>query len=277
MQTVEKILAWINAFETDIYINIVAGLVASLIVLLGQSLVRTLSLIIASFFTLRYQLKALWYLRKPQRIYVVSGAIANNAPADVKTAILAGPDSDAANTLIATIGLVYPKTLVSHLYSSALPKELFKENLIVVGGPINNTCSKLVLDQVIEIIHFEGFQLCDSTSQYSTIYDENDIALVDYGVVLRIDNPFDLTKDLILVAGCDTYGVLAAATLISLKEEASRQRSSIRKKLGFKKFLLKQNYYVIVQCSVLGNTISQLKIVKFKKINSISSDNGEYE
>jgi hypothetical protein len=268
MGIIDKFLEWMNTYKADIYINIIAGIIASFIVLLGQTLVRTLSLIIASFFTLRYQLRALWYFKRPQRIYVVSGAIATDTPTDVKTAILAGPDADAANTLVATIGLIYPKALVSHVYSSALPKEFYKENLIVVGGPVNNTCSKLVLDQVKEMIHFDGFQLFDSTGQYSATYDENDNALVDYGIVLRISNPFDPTKDLILVAGCDTYGVLGAATLISLKEEVSKQRSSIQKMLGFKNFFSKKNYYAIVQCSVLGNDISQIKIVKFSKFDS---------
>jgi len=269
MQIINNFLEWIKTFKTDIYINIIAGLVASLIVLLGQTLVKTVSLIIASFFSLRYQLRALWFFRKPQKIYVVSGTIANDTPTEVKTAILAGPDADAANVLVATIGLIYPKALVSHVYSSALPKEFYKENLVIVGGPVNNICSKLVLDQVYDLIHFEGFYLCDSSSQYSATYDENDNVLVDYGIVLRIENPFDSTKDLFLIAGCDTYGVLGAATLISLREEVSKQRSSIQKMLRQKNFFLKKNYYVIVKCSVLGNDISQIKIEKFSKFNPL--------
>lgn len=104
MEFVNGIINWLRENTKDININITAGLVASLIVLTFQTFVRTLSLIFASFFSLRYQLRMLWRFRKPDRVFVVSGSI--ETPSEIKSVILAGPDADAANSLIATMGLI---------------------------------------------------------------------------------------------------------------------------------------------------------------------------
>ncbi len=264
MNIFDSLFQWMHDNSNDININLIAGLIASLVVLAFQTLVRSISLIIASFFTLRYQIKLLWQLRKPERIFVVSGSI--ETPLDVKTAILAGPDADAANTLIATLGLIHPEAEIHHVYSSAFPKELYKENLIVVGGPVNNSCSRDVLEQFKNEVCFDEYILKVGNDEYEASYDENDEPLSDFGLVIRSDNPFDCTKDLILVAGCDTHGVLGAATSISLKSDAINTRKKFKSLLGFRYFFLKTNYLAVTKCNVLGNDISGLDVIKFKII-----------
>lgn len=264
MEIIGKFTKWLLDNSKDININIIAGLVASFIVLVFQTFVRSISLIIASFFTLRYQLKILWQFRKPERIFVVSGSI--ETPLDIKTAILAGPDADAANTLIATLGLIYPDADIHHVYSSAFPKELYKENLVVVGGPINNSCSRDVLDQLKKEAYFDEFALVIGKDKFEAVYDAKDEPLSDFGLIIRTVNPFDCTKDLILVAGCDTHGVLGAATSISLKSDAISTRKQLKSLLGIRYYLLKTNYIVVTKCNVLGNDISGLDVIKFKII-----------
>lgn len=54
--------------------NILAGIVAPVIVLALQTLTRPLSIALAAWLTLKWRIRLLWSLKKPTRIYVVSGA-----------------------------------------------------------------------------------------------------------------------------------------------------------------------------------------------------------
>jgi len=123
---------------------ILVGVVASLLVLFGQSTVRTVSLAIAILITRRWHLRLLWRFGAPQHVVVVSGAVEGVTDV-VRSAILAGPDAHAANIMLSATEDLYPKCEVRHVYSSSFPPELYKEDLIVVGGPINNSCTAAIL------------------------------------------------------------------------------------------------------------------------------------
>lgn len=211
-------------------------------------------------------LRLLWRMRSPRRIVVVSGAIHGVGKA-VKSVVLAGPDADAANALVATAALLYPKAEIQHVYSSTLPPELYKENLVVVGGPVNNKCAAAVLEQAAENISFKNrFDLVVSGTAYETTCDRSGRPLRDHGAILRIANPFDESKDIVLTAGCDTYGVLAASMTISPKSEAADARERLLTRIRSRKRLGVLDYVAVVDCDVLGNDVGNVRLRAFRAV-----------
>ncbi len=261
-----NILYIVTAWIKTNFNNIVSGIVASVIVLLLQVIVKTLSMILSAFLTIRWRLKLIWRIDNPQRIYVVSGAI-EEVSEKVKSVVLAGSDAEAASICIGTSGLLYPEAEVKHVYSSSFTREFYKEHLIVVGGPVNNTCTAAIINHIKEDVSFtDDFEMLVSDQVFETNYDENDRPTKDYGAIIRINNPYDHQRDIILVVGCDTYGVLAAAMLISSRNDSQLARKALQKKLGFKKYLFKQNFIAVVECGVLGDDIGNISLKYFKNI-----------
>ena len=243
--------------------NIIAGIVASLIVLALQVLSRAASIALAAWLTLRWRLRLLWGLKDPQRVYIVSGAI-TGVTETVKSVILAGPDAEAASTLVATLGLLYPGGEVRHMYSSTFPPESYKDHLIIVGGPKNNgTCAALLKQLGPDISFNEELELTACGGSYSATYDEHDSPTKDFGAIIRVDNPFDKSKGVVIAMGCDTYGTLAAAMLISARREAKEPRAELQKRLGLRRYFRQQNYVAIVECDVLGNDIGRMWLKDF--------------
>jgi hypothetical protein len=267
---IKSILKW----SVENYSNIMSGIVASVIVILLQVSVRSLSITLSMLFSVRWQLQHIWGLKKSERIYIVSGAITGVSDL-VKTTILAGPDSEASSTLFATSNLLYPKSEIRHVYSSKFSRDLFKENIVSVGGPIHNYCTKDFLRKFSETVFFnDEMDLIFKSKCYSVKYDAldnsgtGDKPLNDYGIVVRTTNPYDSTKSILLIMGCDTYGVLAAARLVSSRLDSLACRKILNKKLGFKRYFTQQNYIAVVECDVLENDVGDIRLVDFVSMNS---------
>lgn len=274
MSFLQRLENWLSAIQDDVLINLVAGLLASAIVLVSQTLVRSTSLVIAALFTVKYQLSQLWGFRKPQRVFVVSGAIGLHVPPEVQTAIIAGPDADAASIIIATLGLLYPNAEIHHVYSSSFPREQYKENLVVVGGPVNNQCSKEMLEYVAQWFSYDSeFHMVLGEILFETCYGETETAVRDYGAVIRVANPYNDTKDVIIVSGCDTHGVLAAATLLSSRKDGAAARKEVKRKLGIGLRSRPLDYIAVVECAVLGNDIGHIKEKEVQILNAEWSPN----
>ena len=196
--------------------NILAGIVSSLIVLGLQTFSRVVSLVIAAFLVFKWRLRTIWRFRDPKRIYVVSGAV-TGVSEHVKSVVLAGPDAEAVSALIATAGLLYPGADIRHVYSSTFSRDLWKEHLIVVGGPVNNACAAAILEQVKSDISFKDFDLLCGDSVWSTENSEAETVIKDAGAVSSGSRPLRFDERVMLTMGCETFEVSAAAALISLK------------------------------------------------------------
>lgn len=257
---IAKLLCWLTTYRDTIF----TGVVASLIVLALQAFVRAVSIALAAIVTIKWRLRPIWGFKTPGNIHIVSGSI-ENVSEGVRAAILAGPDADAASTIIAATGLLYPEAHVRHFYSSHFLRDLWSENLIIVGGPVNNSCARGILDQYKdkESPIFDGFTLVSPTGKrYETIYDEQDVPIKDFGVLMRAVNPFDKSKDMLLMAGCDTYGVLAAAKLASHERFVRGAQKSLQKTLGFRRYLGGSDFVAVVECTVLENDIANLVVLE---------------
>lgn len=242
--------------------NIFAGVVASLIVLAGQGTVRTVSLVLAELIRLKYRLRKLYRFKHPMRIYIVSGAV-KGVSEEVKAAILAGPDARAASLLGATASLLYPDSEVLYVHSSSFPRDSYKENMIIVGGPVNNSCTSDIMDSFEVLPKFsDEFELILPTGErFTPIYDQNDNCKRDYGAIISVNNPFDPTRSVVLIVGCDTYGVLAAAMVLSTRQECYKPRKALLSALGIGTLLLSRSFFAVFECDVLGNDVGAIRYV----------------
>lgn len=153
-----SLISEIQSWITDNLNSIVTGIVASVIVLLAQSLVRAIALLIASWVNRSLSLSPIWGFTSSDMIYVISGSI-EGVSQEVRGAILMGADADAANEAIATIRCLRSKTRIFRFYSPKYPDELLKENLISIGGPVNNFVTNKLMSSVSDLVSFEEFIL----------------------------------------------------------------------------------------------------------------------
>ena len=95
-----------------------------------------------------------------------------------------------------------PKAFPIVLDTDVIAKNLFKNNLIVVGGPVTNLVTRDInMHLPVKFVKEEGWTLKDRNGIHSRDYE---------GVVESIKNPFDKTKDIILFGGVRHIGTLAA-------------------------------------------------------------------
>ncbi len=109
--------------------NILTGIIASFIVLALQSSANAFATVFSNIVLQRYRLSKLWCFPRCDRIYIISGSL-EGVSQEVRNVILAGPDSDAASSAIATLGMLYPKTEIRHVYSSNFSADFAKFDFI---------------------------------------------------------------------------------------------------------------------------------------------------
>lgn len=92
----------------------------------------------------------------------------------------------------------YPVALDTDIVS----KNLLSNNLIVIGGPVTNIVTKMINRNLpVRFLKEEGWMLHDGSRIHPSDYE---------GVVQRIRNPFDETKEIIQIGGNKNSGTLAA-------------------------------------------------------------------
>lgn len=95
-----------------------------------------------------------------------------------------------------------PNSMPVILDTDVISKNLFKKNLIIIGGPVTNLVTRDINNFLpIKFIKEEGWGLKD----------RNGIHVRDYeGTIEKIKNPFDKEKDIILIGGVRNIGTLSA-------------------------------------------------------------------
>ena len=103
-----------------------------------------------------------------------------------------------------------PKNFPIVLDTDIISKNLFKNNLILIGGPVTNLITRDINSYLpIKFEKEEGWGLKDKDGVHTRDYE---------GVIEKIRNPFDKTKDIILLSGIrniGTFSSILAATRFS--------------------------------------------------------------
>jgi hypothetical protein len=237
-------------------------------VLVLQTVVKTSSALLSAWARGVLKLGPLWGFRGVERLYVVSGSI-SDVRQEVRDAILMGPDADAANECIAALRFLRPRTRVVRMYSPSFPDEMLKENVVAVGGPVNNPVTEKVMQPLSRIVKFDAALILHDLlagSQFETKYSDGNTVERDYGLILKLPNPMRIGGELLVLAGCDTHGVLAAARAISPHPDGTGTSHAIRAQLGFGAFARKDYYMAVVSCNAVGNEVGTLQLVAFHRL-----------
>ncbi|KYG71961.1 hypothetical protein [Roseivirga echinicomitans] len=256
-----EIIQWIKDNSTAI----IAGIISSGIVLLLQVFIGSIINSITYLLTNRLTLSRLYGIKDGDSAYIASGEIPVTQPQGNNTTILQGPDSTAANFLVGTLQELYKDSSIRHIYTGASTKiQPIHENIFTVGGPKYNSTTKHFMKYLPDEVDFdqngilkvfgESFQK-DSTNQE------------DYGLLAKIKSPYMHDKYIYILAGCGTYGVLAASYLISNQRYFPKLKLELAKELGLFNRIKKMEYVAVVKCDTNNNETGKPKLVLVKKIS----------
>ncbi len=95
-----------------------------------------------------------------------------------------------------------PKDFPIVLDTDVIAKNLFKQNLIVIGGPVTNLVTRDVNNFLpMKFEKAEGWALKDKGGVHSRDYE---------GAIEKIRNPFEKTKDMLVLGGIRNIGTLSS-------------------------------------------------------------------
>ena len=242
-------------FIVDHKDSLIVGVIASLIAISLQIGVKVAANTITYFLTSRIRLRRLYSFKAKTSIYVVSGSVDRAIAEDV--AFLAGPDATAAATIIQSLRVIYEGSNTKHYYATRQYLAIVNENLIAVGGPLHNSCTKQMLENISKEVYFdENDNLIFFGNPYAKSLDSG----VDYGLVVRHNNPFSPDKEVIILAGCGSHGVLAASMLFEQSKRFIHIYKDFKKKRGWYGNLVNKDFLMLLKCHMTGNEVSNLTI-----------------
>lgn len=113
-------------------------------------------------------------------------------------------------TLFSKLG----KTTLPIYMSKYPPSEKLSENIVLFGGPISNAITYRFLKATKNVLSFEGHKIHDKNTNedFEPEYDKNELCK-DYGILMRVTNPYNTSKKFFLFAGCYDYGTYFAAKI----------------------------------------------------------------
>jgi hypothetical protein len=249
------------------YDAIVTGIVSSFIVIALQVSVATLSNTISYFLTFRLRLIRLISFKNKENIYVVSGNKSEQYGSN-SAALLMGPDASAANLVYRTLEQLYADSEIKHLYSSTGDHSVYNdENVVSVGGPVFNTFTKAVIDHLGSDIYFDA---SDKLHVYENEYEKNETTLKDYGLIIKLNNPYRPSRKVIIVAGCGSNGCLAASFILTKNRKFPNLRKTLMSELGLRLLFSKTQFVAVVSCRIAGNDVSNVKLETAKIIKPLN-------
>lgn len=240
--------------------SIVAGLISSIIVLVLQVFIPPISLFVYDALVRKWPAKKVWGMSNPRQIYIVSGSI-DTMTGPTGLAFLAAPDAEAVAVITVTLRLLFPKAELIHAYSPHFSPDLYGADVISVGGPVNNTCTRTLMKATAVPVHFDGLDLITPQRKYELETPTKDDPInTDYGLIISTRNPLTPRARCIIIAGCDTHGVLAAANALSPDRLQKPFRHAVNKSQGRFRLWKEYSYYSVVSAKALANTVSDLTI-----------------
>ena len=173
-------------------------------------------------------LRTLWGLDKRSKIYIVCPELEEMRQfPEPREFLYLGKygDIDSLVVILYSLSKLYPVAEIRFFTSGEfenLPGNPLSNNLILIGGPDYNTVTR----RFMRYVPFKFIEEGDETVLYNSIKretyrpefkEENGIIdeAVDYGFFVKIPNPFNEKKKLIMINGVHTIGVFGAAKAFS--------------------------------------------------------------
>lgn len=133
-------------------------------------------------------------------------------------------NKDAMFELITLLTKLYPNANIKkHVAEEVdLNSGLIKDNLVIIGGPGNNgkenKLSALISKHIKSIATYSDnceIMHIKNNIAFSAIQDSKKNIIQDYGYFGRIQNPFNINSNIIMIHGIHTFGVLGATLAFS--------------------------------------------------------------
>lgn len=215
---------------------------------------------VISRFSMSYHIrpiKRLWSLPNDKNeIYVLYGDASQKKIVNSKSLIINGStkarvdrgDVEAYGRILSTLESIFPKSDFKGLPAHLIHPEILKDkDFILVGGPIYNIKTRDLFRELhrnsfplkYDDIKLIGNRTCPDIS-YSPI-EEDGRVITDFGLIIRLRNPWNKDKSVFLFSGCDTYGVLGSSKLFSITKNKSLRK--IQRNISK---LSKYNYFAII-------------------------------
>jgi len=148
---------------------------------------------------------------------------------------------------------------VKKVYTSrSFPDSALDENLVVIGGPVNNQVFRTMSERLALPYRFVDRELKSHMRgiSYTPTLDENGNLKTDVGLIVVTSNPLNDSSRIILLAGCRTFGSLGAARMLTLP--------SVRKLAK----LVDNNhgYCFVIRMMVEGSFVGQLEVLEWQEL-----------
>jgi len=174
-------------------------------------------------------------------------------------------DKDSLIEITALLNKLYPTMTVKKYTCEDMPKEGYESNLILIGGPGYNTIVKEILERINSPFNYdlEEDLLVDKFKniKYGSKFSSGNI-VKDYGFFLKIPNPYNDTKKLIMINGIHTYGVFGVVKAFTTTDQGFKNCEQIIEKFG-----KDPSFCVLFEIEILNNQVITPKI----NINNIIS------
>ena len=223
----------------------------------------------------RVQSRRIWRLKGARHIRIVSATFQDADRAVISSAPTTWPDANAASRLIDMTRSLYPRAEIAHDFKAA--EEEFLNTLVSVGGPVYNRATDRLMQSINRKCYFELAGETNSGEKYyrfvtsqgmsfTPVLTDKNVVTTDYGIIIRMINP--LAGDgrvVLLVLGCETFGVLASALVLAGDSVAGKARRQLLKALPLTR---STEYLAVFRCEPLGTTVGAIHMEHFEELNA---------
>lgn len=204
--------------------------------------------------------KRVWKLPKMPKVNVITANTPHETRIDEKEYALTGYVSEymAADSITSCIEKLYKNVSVQIDMEHFFDYRNITNNMIIIGGPVNNPLSKKLFADMDFPYSFEGFTIVNKHNQTRYTPVINQYIEKDYAYVANFQNPYNEENRILLFAGCRSLGCYAGAKALSKHYQNPLLQN-------FLKTNEDKNYAFIVETN--GHTYSAIgnpKIIEFQ-------------
>jgi hypothetical protein len=118
----------------------------------------------------------------------------------------------------------FPNTSLYACSCKRYPPYLDQNNIILFGGPISNSLvKKIMVEKNKTSLQFQDHTIINTKNnkRFKPEIRENKV-IKDFGIIIKMKNPFNSNLNLIIVAGCFDYGTFLSGKALTNPESSKK-------------------------------------------------------
>lgn len=182
-------------------------------------------------------------------------------------------DLNASIELLSTIGK-YKRLEFKPRIDAALKKEYYNKSGFVIGGPVPNDTSEDFLKLIKEATGLEfkfdlnnqHYPLITPVGRFMPVYNEKDETYdTDYGIIIRMPNPYMRKNTVILLMGCTGYATFASSKIFT---EPQLLEENILSEIN--EDYRDESFYLIIEADIgLTGDIQQIRPISLNPLKEL--------